>query len=134
MSKTPKEKGRSAQHMRESALSHLADEYKDALQLTGELRRAIDAFSGPIPEDSPQRYLRMDVGDAILHFLGLQQKPKGKSVDELVRELQSRGCLFGVVKTPREIVTKVVKAYVQSGRLTWMDRKQSLVGLPDWKR
>lgn len=117
------------QERRESALSSLAGEYKDALQYTGELRRAIDSFSGPIPEDSPHRYLRQDVGEAIIAHL-TRLGPGGKSIKDLVAELEEGGCIFGVIKSPTEIVTKVVKAYVQSGRLAWMDRKQSLVGLP----
>jgi hypothetical protein len=132
MAETPKR----IRERRESTLSHLAGEYKDALHYTGELRRAIDSFSGPIPEDSPHRYLRQDVGDAILAYLtrvGASSGPKGKSIKDLVTELESGGCIFGVIKSPTEIVTKVVKAYVQSSRLEWQDRKQTLVGLPEKK-
>jgi len=116
---------------REDTLSRLADEYREALRYTGELRRAIDCFNGPIPHDSPQRYLRQDVGDAILSYLA--RVPRGKSIKDLVHELEEGGCIFGVIKSPNEIVTKVVKAYIQIGRLEWTDRKQTLVGLPQKK-
>jgi hypothetical protein len=120
---------------RESTLSHLAGEYKDSLQYTGELRRAIDGFKGPIPDDSPHRYLRQNVGDAILDYLAKVDvsKKNRKSIKDLVAELEAGGCIFGVIKSPTEIVTKVVKAYIQSGRLVWADRKQTLVGLPEKK-
>jgi hypothetical protein len=116
---------------RESTLSHLAGEYQDALHYTVELRRAIDGFRGPIPDDSPHRYLRQDVGDAILVYLA--RVGKSKSIKELVAELESGGCIFGMIKSPTEIVTKAVKAYIQSGRLVWADRKQTLVDLPEKK-
>ena len=116
---------------RESTLSHLAGEYKDALHYTGELGRAIDSFSGEIPEGSPFRYLRMNVGDAIVAYL--TRVGKSKSIKELVAELEAGGCIFGMRKKPEEIVKKAVKAYIQSGLLVWADRKQTLVGLPDKK-
>jgi hypothetical protein len=119
------------QELRESTLSHLAGEYQDALHYTVELRRAIDGFRGPIPDDSPHRYLRQDVGDAILAYL--TRVGKSKSIKDLVAELESGGCIFGMIKSPTEIVTKAVKAYIQSGRLEWADRKQTLVGLPGEK-
>jgi hypothetical protein len=132
MAKTKKTAGKRVEERRESTLSHLAGEYKEALQYTGELRRAIDSFSGPIPDDSPHRYLRQDVGEAIITHL-TRVGPGGKSIKDLVAELEAGGCIFGVIKSPTEIVTKVVKAYIQSGRLEWMDRKQTLVGLPGEK-
>jgi hypothetical protein len=113
---------------RESTLSHLAGEYKDSLQYTGELRRAIDSLSGPIPDDSPHRYLRQNVGDAILAYLS--RVGKSKSIKDLVVELESGGCIFGVIKSPMEIVTKAVKANIQSGRLEWEDKAQKAVRLP----
>lgn len=118
---------------RESTLSYLAGEYKDALQYSGELRRSIDSFS--IPEDSAHRYLRQDVGDAIIAYLTRlgAGKKAGVSIPDLVAELEAGGCIFGVIKSPKEIVTKVVKAYIQSGRLIWMDQKQTLMGLPEKK-
>jgi hypothetical protein len=129
MAKTKK----TVQERRESTLSHLASEYKDTLQYSGELRRAIDSFSGPIPDDSPHRYLRHDnVGDAILDYLA--KVARSKSIKDLVAELESGGCIFGVIKSPMEIVTKVVKAYIQSGRLVWADRKQTTVKLPENKK
>jgi hypothetical protein len=127
MAKTKK----TVRERRESTLSHLAGEYKDSLHYTVELRRAIDGFRGPIPDDSPHRYLRQDVGDAILVYLA--RVGQSKSIKDLVAELESGGCIFGMIKSPTEIVTKAVKAYIQSGRLGWADRKQTLVGLPDKK-
>jgi hypothetical protein len=128
---------KSVQQRRETTLSHLAGEYQDALHYTVELRRAIDGFKGPIPDDSPHRYLRLDVGDAILAYLtrvGASSSSKsGKSIKELVAELESGGCIFGRIKSPTEIVTKAVKAYIQSGRLVWVDPKQTRVGLPSKK-
>jgi len=124
MAKTDK----TVRERRESTLSHLAGEYQDALHYTVELRRAIDSFRGPIPDDSPHRYLRQDVGDAILTYLTRAGKPK--SIKDLVDELLDGGCVFGMIKSPAEIVTKAVKAYIQSGRLEWADRKQTLVGVP----
>lgn len=128
-------KNKTVRERRESTLSHLAGEYKDALHYSGELRRAIDSFSGPIPDDSPHRYLRQNVGDAILAYLakvGVSSKA-GKSIKDLVAELETGGCIFGMIKSPMEIVTKAVKANIQSGRLVWVDRKQTLVGLPEKK-
>jgi hypothetical protein len=122
---------KSVQQRRETTLSHLAGEYQDALHYTVELRRAIDGFRGPIPDDSPHRYLRLDVGDAILAYL--IRVGKSQSIKELVAELESGGCIFGRIKSPTEIVTKAVKAYIQSGRLVWVDPKQTRVGLPEKK-
>jgi hypothetical protein len=116
------------QDRRESTLSNLAGEYKEAVLYSGELRRAIDSFTGPIPEDSPHRYLRMDVGGAILAYLG--RVAGSKSIKDLVEELESGGCIFGVIKSPKEIVTKVVKAYVQNRRLTWADKQKTRICLP----
>jgi hypothetical protein len=112
---------------RDEILSHLAVEYRDAVQYTGELRRAIDSFSGQIPDSSPNRYLRMDCGDAIMQFLS---KVKRATIPELVQEMEAGGCIFGQVKSPREIITKIVKAYVQSGKLQWKDKKNTIV---QWK-
>jgi hypothetical protein len=119
---------KTVQQRRETTLSHLAGEYQDALHYTVELRRAIDGFRGPIPDDSPHRYLRLDVGDAILAYL--IRVGKSKSIKELVAELESGGCIFGRIKSPTEIVTNAVKAYNQSGRLAWLDPKQTRVGFP----
>lgn len=118
--------------MREAALSTLAQVYRDATLLANESKRAIDSFTGPIPEDSPYRYLRQAVGDAVIAYLGREQKPK--KIPELVQELEDGHCVFGVIKSPTEIVTKSVKAYIQTGRLEWMDKAKTLVGLPGWKR
>ena len=117
----------SVQQKRDRTLGYLANEYRDSLRYTGELKRTIDSLSGPIPEDSPHRYVRMEVGDAIMAYL--TRTNNTRSIKELVSELENGGCIFGVIKSPTEIVTKVVKAYIQSGRLAWADRNQTLVGL-----
>jgi hypothetical protein len=116
--------------MREAALETLAEVYRDAMQLANESKRAIDSFTGPIPEDSPYRYLRLSVGDAIICFLTRQGKPR--TISELVQELQDGHCVLGVIKPPAEIVTKVVKAYIQTARLVWMNKNKNTVGLPAW--
>lgn len=118
--------------MREAALSILADVYRDATLLVNESKRAIDSFTGPIPEDSPYRYLRMSAGDAVIAHLTRIQKPR--SIAELVQELEAGHCIFPAIKSPREIVDKVVKAYLQTSRLEWADKGKTLVGLPGWKK
>lgn len=118
--------------MREAALSTLAQVYRDATLLASESKRAIDSFTGPIPEDSPYRYLRQGVGDAVISYLTREQKPK--KIPELVQELDAGHCVFGVIKSPMEIVTKSVKAYIQTGRLEWTDKAKTLIGLPGWRR
>jgi hypothetical protein len=115
------------QHIRESALADLAAHYRDAVLITSELKRSIDSFSGPIPADSPVRYLRMTVGDAIMSFLDHTSKPQ--SLASLVQELEAGGCIFGAVKSPQEIVGKSIAAYVQMGRLRWMNKGKTLVAL-----
>lgn len=115
------------QDIRESALAHLAAGYKDAVLLTSEFKRSIDSFSGPIPPDSPVRYLRLSVGDAVMAFLGSTSKPQ--SLDSLVHELEAGGCIFGAIKSPQEIVSKSVAAYVQMGRLRWVNKSKTLVAL-----
>jgi hypothetical protein len=120
------------QSMREVALSTLADIYLDATLLTTETWRAIQSFKGTIPPDSPYRYLRMSVGDAIVCYLTRLGRPR--TVAELSRELQDGHCIFGAIKPPIESVNKSVKAYVQGGHLAWMDKGKTLVGLPAWKK
>jgi hypothetical protein len=116
--------------MREEALETLAKVYSEAMQLAHESRRAIDSFTGPIPEDSPYRYLRLSVGEAIMSHLAREGKPR--TIADLVKELQDGHCVFGAVKSPDEIVTKSVKAYIQIGRLAWTNKSKTLVGLPEW--
>jgi hypothetical protein len=116
---------------REGVLAHLGEEYNDSLRYTSELRRAIDSFSGEIPADSPYRYLRQGVGDAIVAYLTRAGKPK--KISALIAELQAGHCLFGRIKSAEEITRKAVMAYVRVKRLKWMDAKKTLVGLPAWK-
>lgn len=118
--------------MREAALETLAEVYRDAMLLASESKQAINSFTGPIPEDSPYRYLRMSLGEALIAYLTREGKPK--TISELVKELECGHCVIGVIKSPGEIVTKSVKAYIQSGRLAWMNKSKTLVGLPVWKK
>ena len=110
----------------------LAETYRDAVLLVNESKRAIDSYTGEIPGESPYRYLRMSVGDAVLAYLSKAGKPQ--TIKQLCDELQNGHVIFGAVKTPMEIVLKSVKAYIQAGRMVWMDRGKTLVGIPEWKR
>lgn len=114
------------------SLSDLAKVYRDATLLATETRRAIESYTGLIPPDSPYRYLRMSIGNAIVTALRRLNQPK--TIPELIQELQDGHCIFGAIKAPGEIVTKAVKAYVRGGQLAWMDRRKTLVGLPAWKK
>lgn len=40
--------------------------------------------------------------------------------------------MMGVVKSAEEIVSKSVHSNMRLGKLAWMDRKKTLVGLPEW--
>ncbi len=112
---------------REATLGYLAEEYKESLQYTTELKRSIEAFRGNIPPNSPYRYLRSDVGESILAFL--HTKPQPQTIAQLIKELQSGGCVFGAVKSPNEIVTKAVKALIQLGQVEWVDQGKTQVVL-----
>jgi hypothetical protein len=114
---------------RESTLGFLAAEYAESAAYTTELRRAIDSFKGKIPEDSPYRYLRMDVGEAILSFLRTTTQPQ--TIQQLIRELQSGACPLGAVKSAHEIVTKAVNALVRVGQVRWTDNSKTHVALTD---
>ncbi len=125
-------KQRSTKERREGVLSHLASEYRDALQYTTELRRAIDSFSGEIPPNSPLRYLRLSVGESIVDYVTRAGKPQ--KIAALVKELHAGNCPFGAVKSPEEIVRKAVNAFAKSRRLQWMDDAETLVGLGGWSK
>ncbi len=112
---------------REQTLGHLAGEYTESLQYTAELKRAIDSFRGVIPPNSPYRYLRSDVGESIVAFL--HTKAQAQSIPQLIKELQSGGCVLGAVKSPQEIVTKAVNALVRIGQVEWVDQGKTLVAL-----
>lgn len=118
--------------MREEALAKLAEVYREAMLLANESARGIESFVGPIPEDSPYRYLRMSVGNAILAYLTRSGKPK--TTKEIAQELQDGHCVLGVIRPALEIVTKTIKTYIASKRLVWMNKTQTLVGLPEWKK
>jgi hypothetical protein len=111
---------------REKTLGYLAGEYRESLEYTAELKRAIDGFRGNIPPNSPYRYLRSEVGGAILTTL---ESKSPQTIPQLIKELQSGGCVFGAVKTPQEIVTKAVKALVAIGKVEWADQAKSQVRL-----
>lgn len=117
---------------REEMLARLSEEYRDTTEYAAELRRALASFKGAIPENSPYRYLQISVGDSIVHFLTRYGRPQ--TVEELTAELKAGHCLFGAVKTPEEITKKAVVTYVSIRRLIWMDKKQTKVGLPAWKK
>jgi hypothetical protein len=116
--------------MRDSALQFLMAQYRDALQYTNELKRAIASFSGQLPPDSPYRYASMTVGEAILKFLDHVGKPH--TIHQLIAELDSGGRPFGVIKSRDEIVRKAVMAFVRRDKLVWLDNEKTLVGRPAW--
>ncbi|HEV2989161.1 MAG TPA: hypothetical protein VG759_12025 [Candidatus Angelobacter sp.] len=116
--------------MRNSALQFLMGQYRDALQYTNELKRAIASFSGELPPDSPYRYAAMTVGEAILKFLDHAGKPH--TIRQLISELESGGCTFGLIKSRDEIVRKAVMAFVRQNKLMWLDKEKTLVARPNW--
>lgn len=123
---------KTVQTLREAALQTLAGVYRDASLLAQESKRAIDSFTGEIPPDSPYRYLRLSVGDSVLAYLTATNN-KPVTIAALVRELEGGHCVFGVIKSSSEIVTKSVKAYIQGGRLEWADRGKTTVRKPEKK-
>lgn len=74
----------------------------------------------------------MSVGNAIIAYL--TQGQKARSITELVRELEAGHCVFGAIKPAREIVSKTVIGYIQSGRLVWVDKTKMVVDLADRKK
>src|SRR2546423_10736438 len=86
----PADGGPAVAGMRDSALQFLMAQYRDALQYTNELKRAIASFSGELPPDSPYRYASMTIGQAILKFLDRVEKPH--TIRQLISELESGGC------------------------------------------
>lgn len=116
--------------MRNNALEFLVAQYRDAQRYLAELRRAIDSFSGSLPPDSPYRYVSKDATRAIIAFLERVQAPQ--TVPQLIDELGDGGFFMGVIKGAEEIVTKSVNSSVKTGKLAWMDRRKTLVGLPAW--
>ncbi len=118
--------------MRDTALEFLMGQYRDAVQYTNELKRAIASFSGDLPPDSPYRYASMTIGQAILKFLDRAGKPH--TIRQLISELEDGGCTFGVIKSPDEIVRKAVMAFVRQGKLVWLDKEKSMVARPAWTK
>jgi hypothetical protein len=116
--------------MRNSALEFLVAQYMDALRYTKELRRAINSFRGSLPPDSPYRYVGKDATEAILSYLERVRTPQ--TIEQLIRELEAGSRMMGVVKSAEEIVSKSVHSNMRLGKLAWMDRKKTLVGLPEW--
>jgi hypothetical protein len=116
--------------MRDSALEFLMAQYRDALQYTNELKRAIASFSGELPPDSRYRYASMTVGEAVINFLDRVEKPH--TIRQLISELESGGCTFGVIKSREEIVRKAVMAFVRQNKLVWLDKEKNVVARPDW--
>jgi hypothetical protein len=126
----PVGEGKAVAGMRDSALEFLMAQYRDALQYTNELKRAIASFSGELPPDSPYRYASITVGEAILNFLDRVEKPH--TIRQLISELESGGCTFGVIKSRDEIVRKAVMAFVRQDKLVWLDKEKTLVARPAW--
>lgn len=116
--------------MRNSALEFLVAQYMDAQRYVAELKRAINSFRGSLPPDSPYRYVGKDASEAVLSFLERVQTPQ--TIEQLIVELRSGSRMMGVVKSPEEIVAKSVKSAMKRGKLVWMDRGRTLVGLPEW--
>ncbi|MBZ5524921.1 MAG: hypothetical protein LAP21_22035 [Acidobacteriia bacterium] len=116
--------------MRNSALEFLVAQYMDAQRYAAELRRAINSFRGSLPPDSPYRYVGKNATQAILSYLERTQEPQ--TIEQLITELEAGNRVMGVIKSAEEIVTKSVKTNMRRGKLLWMDRKKTLVGLPEW--
>jgi hypothetical protein len=116
--------------MRDSALQFLMAQYRDAIHYANELKRAIASFSGVLPPDSPYRYASMTVGEAVIDFLDRVEKPH--TIRQLISELASGGCTFGVIKSRDEIVRKAVMAFVRQNKLVWLDKEKTLVARPAW--
>jgi hypothetical protein len=116
--------------MRNSALEFLVAQYMDAQRYTAELKRAIASFRGSLPPDSPYRYVGKDVTRAVLSYLTRVQTPQ--TIEQLITELESGNRVMGVIKSAEEIVRKSVQTNVRRGKLVWMDKKKTLVGLPEW--
>lgn len=116
--------------MRDSALEFLVAQYRDAQRYAAELRRAIDSFSGSLPPDSPYRYVSRNATGSILAWLERSQTPQ--TIPQLISELRAGGFFMGVIKGDEEIVSKSVRSSIKTGKLAWMDTRQTLVGLPAW--
>jgi hypothetical protein len=116
--------------MRDSALQFLMAQYRDALQYSNELKRAIASFSGELLPNSPYRYASMTVGKAVVNFLDRVEKPH--TIRQLISELESGGCMFGVIKSQDEIVRKAVMALVRQNKLVWLDKEKNMVARPGW--
>jgi hypothetical protein len=116
--------------MRDSALEFLVAQYRDAQRYAAELRRAIDSFSGSLPPDSPYRYVSKNATGSIIAWLERTQSPQ--TIPQLIDELRAGGFFMGVIKGAEEIVSKSVHSSIKTGKLAWMDRRHTLVGLPRW--
>jgi len=106
----------------------LLAEYIDVVRYQGELKWALEAFDGPLPQDSPFRYTQMSVGDAIIAFL--ERSGKAHTIQELVDELNSGNAIWGTMRGPADIVAKAVGYYIKQGQLAWADAKHTKVKLP----
>jgi len=117
---------------REEMIEHIAQEYRDAVRYTAELKRALDLFSHEFPPDSPFRYLRKGPGDAIVEYL--TREGKKKTVKEITDELKAGSCIIGMMKPPAEVISKALAAYERKGLLMWLDAAKTEVGLTAWKK
>ncbi|HLJ89552.1 MAG TPA: hypothetical protein VKZ53_22270 [Candidatus Angelobacter sp.] len=118
--------------VRQATLEYLLGQYRESLRLSAQLKHAIDALTGELPPDSPYRYVSQGVGNAIVMYLDKVKEPR--SIKQITKELEDGGCVFGVVKSPTEIVKKAVVAFVRHERLTWIDQQRGLVGSPNWSK
>jgi hypothetical protein len=121
---------RSVAAMRNSALEFLVAQYMDAQRYSAELKRAMNSFRGSLPPDSPYRYVGRSVTWAVFHYLRRVQTPQ--TIQQLIEELKAGSRVMGVIKSAEEIVEKSVQSNMRRGKLVWMDRKKTLVGLPEW--
>ncbi|HWZ45804.1 MAG TPA: hypothetical protein VNW97_20185 [Candidatus Saccharimonadales bacterium] len=124
------DENKSVAAMRNSALEFLVAQYMDAQRYTAELKRAIASLRGTLPPDSPYRYVGKSVTTAVFSYLERVQTPQ--TIEQLIAELEAGRRVMGVTKGAEEIVMKSVRSNMKLGRLVWMDRKETLVGLPQW--
>lgn len=118
--------------LRNHALEFLLAQYRDAMRYLAELRRAIASLGGDLPPDSPYRYVTMNATGSIVAYLKRIQAPR--TIQQLIDELYAGGFFMGVTKGAEEIVSKSVHSNIRTGKLVWMNRQKSLVGLPQWSR
>jgi len=126
------QQAKTVQFRREETINSIAREYRDSVRYTAELKRALDVFDYQFPPESPFRYIRKGIGEAIVEYLQRTSRPK--SVKELMVELEAGNCILSALKPASELVSKAVGAYQKKGILTWLDAAHTQVGLAAWKK